>query len=310
MISRSFSDIPDDTTKLDAFIRAQESQFDLKEGTQAQIIWNGKKEYKKTEYSLVYLHGFRASHPEGNPVHKRIAESFGYNLFLSRMDEHGVKAKYPLLNLTEEKMLHSAQFAFEIGKRLGEKVILMGTSTGASLALYLASKPAFKPYISSLILYSPLIRFYGINNQLLTNSIGRTILKRIPGNKFLITSKESTFAEDKIWNKRYAMAGAIALGRFVEHQMKESLFNKVTHPAFIGYYYKNKREQDKVVSVRAIKKMIPNFGTRTKLLKICNFPDAQTHVICNFLLSKAVNGVIDNTKKFLKMVGSHEHSDK
>lgn len=310
MMSRSFSDIPDDTTKLDAFIKARESQFDLKEGTQAQIIWNGTDKQRKTKLSIVYLHGFRASHPEGNPVHKTIAQSFGYNLYLSRMEEHGIKTQYPLLNLTEEKMLQSARFAIEIGKRLGEKVILMGTSTGASLALYLASQTAYRECISSLILYSPLIRFYGISNNILANTLGRKILQFIPGNKYLITSKNSTYAEDQIWNKNYAMAGAIALGSFVEHQMKNSLFEKVDHPAFVGYYYKNKHEQDKVVSVRAIKKMIQNIGTRTDLLKITNFPDAKSHVICNSLLSKAVNDVIGNTKKFLKMLGSHEHSKK
>lgn len=223
------------------------------------------------------------------------------------MAEHGIETQYPLLNLTEEKLLESARFAIEIGKKLGEKVILMGTSTGASLALYLASQREYQKHISSLILYSPLIRFYGMSNKLLTNAMGRKALRIIPGNKYLITSKNSTYAEDEIWNKSYAMAGAIALGSFVEHYMNASLFKKVKHPAFIGYYYKNKHNQDKVVSIKAIKKMISNLGSRTEFLKIANFPDAQNHVICSSLLSKSVNDVIGNTLEFLKMVGSHAH---
>ncbi|WP_441000904.1 alpha/beta hydrolase [Fodinibius sp. SL11] len=305
----SISEIPTDLRQLDSYLENRESQFDLKEGTKAQIIWQ-TPEPQQSEYAIVYLHGFRASHPEGNPVHKTVAKKFGYNLFLSRIEEHGIKSEYPLLNLTEEKMLHSARFALEIGKRIGKKVILMGTSTGGSLSLYLASKAEYKEDISSLILYSPLIDFYGISAKLLTNKLSRKALQIIPGQKHLITTKNTTFAEDKIWDKRYALAGALELGAFVEHNMTPELFKGITHPTFVGYYYKNKKEQDTVVSVSAIKKMIQNLGTRTESLSISNFPEANSHVICSSLVSKSANNVIDNTNKFLKNVGSHLNSIK
>lgn len=299
-----FSEIPSDLYELEYFLDERESRFDLKEGTKAQIVWDSQKR-KQTKYAIVYLHGFRASHPEGNPVHKTIAKSLGCNLFLSRMEEHGIKSNYPLLNLTEEKMLRSARFAFEIGRRIGKKIILMGTSTGGSLALYLASKPEYQEDISSLILYSPLIDFYGISAKLLTNKLSRKVLTYIPGKKHLITAKNTTFAEDKIWNRRYALAGALELGAFVEHHMTSALFQKVSHPTFVGYYYKNKNEQDTVVSVSAIKKMVRNLGTRTELLYTSNFPEANSHVICSSLVSRSADHVIDNTTKFLEGIDFH-----
>jgi esterase/lipase len=301
------SEIPSDLYELENMLDERESPLDLKEGTKARIIWNSE-EPRQTEYAMVYLHGFRASHPEGDPVHKTVAKTFGCNLFLSRMEEHGIKSEYPLLNLTEQKMLRSARFAFEIGRRIGKKVILMGTSTGGSLALYLASKPKYQKDISSLVLYSPLIDFYGINAKLLTNKLSRKALAVVLGKKYLITTKNTTFAEDNIWNKRYSLAGALELGAFVEHNMTTSLFNKVSHPTFVGYYYKNKNEQDNVVSVPAIKNMTQSLGTRTELLDISNFPEANSHVICSSLLSKSVDNVIDNTRKFLKAIASHKHS--
>ena len=303
----STSHIPQNPEKLDYFLDKREYQYDLKNGTNAHIVWNNSTT-QVTKKSIVYLHGFRASHPEGDPVHKTVAKKFGYNLFLSRMAEHGVKSDYPLLNLTEEKMLQSARFALEMGKRIGNEVILMGTSTGASLALYLASREKYKGDISSLVLYSPLIDFYGTSSPLLTNRWSRKLLSVIPGKKHLIKSTESTFEEDKIWNKEYALAGALELGKFVEHFMTASLFQEVTQPTFVGYYYKNKKEQDKVVSVKAIKKMINYLGTRTNQLTISNFPDGKNHVICSGLLSKSVTDVIDNTNKFLKRFGSHRNS--
>lgn len=300
----TLSEIPKDLHKLDNYLEKQESNYDLKEGTKAQIVWYSE-EPKQTEYAIVYLHGFRASHPEGDPVHKTVAKTLECNLYLSRMEEHGINSEYPLLELTREKMIQSARFAFEIGKRIGKKVILMGTSTGGSLALYLASKPEYQNDITCLILYSPLINFYGISAKLLTNKIGRKTLSIIPGKRHLITQKNSTFAEDKIWNKRYALAGALELGAFVENNMIIPLFKQVSHPTFVGYYYKNKNEQDTVVSVSAIKKMTKNLATRTELLHISNFPEANNHVICSSLLSKSVDRVIDNTCDFLKGIGSH-----
>ena len=303
------SDIPSSITELDAFLADLEGEHNLKDDTEAQIIWANPDQPQKTDYAIVYLHGFRASHPEGDPVHKQIAQKMGYNLFLSRIAEHGIRSEYPLLNLTEQKLIRSARFALKIGQRIGKKVILMGTSTGGSLALYLAAQPDFRRDISSLILYSPLIKFYGINQKLLTSAVMRRMMKVIPGKKYLIKSPETTYAEARIWNTNYALGGALALGAFVQHYMNSSLFNKVHQPTFIGYYYKNRKQQDTVVSVPAIKRMAQNLGSRTEIVKFTNFPKAQNHVICSGLVSKSVSNVVKNTLHFLKNVGSHEASE-
>lgn len=302
----NFTKIPAKLSELDTYLAEHESGVDTKPGTEAQIEWNNPGEPSKTDYAVVYLHGFRASHPEGDPVHRRVAKKFGYNLYLSRLAEHGIDDDYPLLHLTEKKLLKSARFAFEMGKRLGKKVILMGTSTGGSLALWLAAQQELKPAIDTLILYSPLIRFYGIKAKLLMNGPSRALLRWIPGEKYLITTKGTTYAEDKIWNKSYALEGALTLGYFIEHHMQDELFAKINRPTMVGYYYKNEQEQDQVVSVPAIRKMVSRLRARTNSVQAVNFPDAKNHVICSSLLSKSVENVIVNTVEFLKNHGSHE----
>lgn len=301
--------IPDNLSDLDDYLAEKEAAFPLKEGAEAKIVWNLTSP-QKTDYAIVYLHGFRASHPEGEPVHRTVAQNFGCNLFLSRIAEHGVNAEYPLLHLTEDKLLNSARFAFEMGRRIGRKVILMGTSTGGSLALWLASQDGLKEKISSLILYSPLIRFYGIKEQLLMNPLGRKILQLTLGKKYLVRTLGTTYAQDKIWNQEYALQGALALGTFVQNQMTNTLLAEVECPTFIGYYYKSVEEQDKVVSVSAIKKLKDRLGTRTDQLHLANFPEAKNHVICSNLLSKSVPRVITKTGFFLKNIVSHTSSEK
>lgn len=299
------SDIPRDLTKLDDFLAKKEASKNLKPGAEARIVWQSPKHRKKTEYALVYLHGFRASHPEGHPVHQKIADFLEANLFLSRMQEHGIKTNNALRNLTEDKLLQSARFAFTVGKRIGKKVILMGTSTGGSLALYLAARSPSRARIAGLILYSPLIRFFGMKEKFLQYKLSRAILRYIPGKSHLVKTPQTTYAEDQIWYSDYALQGALALGAFVDHYMQSSLYKQIECPVFVGFYYKNQREQDTVVSVNAIKGLITRLRSNGQRVHSANFPNAESHVICNALVSKSVQNVINETSAFLKSFGLH-----
>lgn len=297
--------IPDDLSELDDFLADREAAHSLKPGAEAGIAWQADKCHRQSEYALVYLHGFRASHAEGDPVHRKIADYLGANLFLSRHREHGVKADNPLRELTEEKLMESARFAYAVGRKIGRKVILMGCSTGGSLALYLAGQPLFKEKISGLILYSPLIRFFGITEKCLHYSLSRTILGCIPGKSYRMQTPQSTRAEDRIWNASYALQGALALGAFISHHMNPALFKQIECPVFVGYYYKNMREQDKVVSVPAIRFLIRQLKKNAPAVYEANFPNAQSHVICSALVSKSVEAVIRETQLFFESVGLH-----
>jgi hypothetical protein len=104
------------TEKLDSFIEVNEAKHKIKPNNQARIIWANDSIKEKTEYSIVYLHGFSASQEEGNPVHRNIAKAFGCNLFLSRLAEHGIDTAEQLECLTVDKYWESAKEAFVVGK--------------------------------------------------------------------------------------------------------------------------------------------------------------------------------------------------
>lgn len=300
--------IPQSCSDLDAFLDRKESRYPLKPDVQARIRWFGDQPPRPAEYALVYLHGFRASHPEGEPVHREIADFLGANLFLSRLQEHGLQTDHPLEHLTEKKLLDSARFALSVGTRIGQKVWLMGTSTGGALALYLAAQPALQEKIAGLILYSPLINFFGLKERLLRYSAVRNILRWIPGPSHQLKAAQPiTYAEERIWDSTYSLQGALALGALVDHYMNPSLFRQIRCPVFTGYYYKNQQLQDRVVSVSAIRRMVQTLGTDPRLNHSANFPEAQSHVICSGLVSKSVSAVIQKTQFFLKSIGLHQH---
>src|SRR5687768_4453312 len=137
--STSLPAVPD-SNAVEHYVASVESKLPLRPDNQARIIWYNDSLKNKTDYSIVYLHGFSASQKEGDPVHYSIANYYGCNLYLSRLHDHGIETDQPLLNYTAEGVWESAKQAYAIGKQLGKKVILMGTSTGATLALKLAAE--------------------------------------------------------------------------------------------------------------------------------------------------------------------------
>lgn len=297
-----FPDLPDDPELLERQISDRENAVkDLKPETRARIIWADPENKAPTRYSLVYLHGFTASQGEGFPVHVDFAKRYGLNLYLSRLKGHGIDDPDAFKGLTPQHLIDSAVEAVSTGRKLGNKVILMGTSTGASLALYLASKIK-EDDLHGLILYSPLIDFYGIKSLLLSNKWSRSILKIVPGKQYVVNFKIGHPDEKKIWYTSYRLEGALALGKLIEETMTTKIFAKITQPVFTGYYYRNEKQQDTVVSVSGIKKMYDNLGTGSNYKKIANFPKANTHVICNFLLSKSVNDVKQQTFRFSEKI--------
>src|SRR6476469_6803642 len=123
-------ELPSDPTQLEQVVNKEEAMHHLKKNNEARIVWANDSMHQKTEYAIVYLHGFTASQEEGEPVHRYVARHFGYNLYLSRLAEHGIDTTDQLINLTAENYWESAKRADAIGKQLGDKVIRMGTSTG------------------------------------------------------------------------------------------------------------------------------------------------------------------------------------
>ncbi len=76
------------------------------------------------------------------------------------------------LNLTADKYWESAKEALAIGQQIGNKVILVGTSTGGTLALQLAAQ---YPEVYAMVLLSPNIAINDPNAWLLNNPWGLQI---------------------------------------------------------------------------------------------------------------------------------------
>jgi len=285
--------------ELDKYVATQEAVHKLRPNNEARIVWANDSSRQKTEYAIVYIHGFSASQEEGNPVHRNIAKQFGCNLYLSRLAEHGIDTSEQLMNLTADNYWESAKQALAIGKQLGNKVILMGTSTGGTQALQLAA--TYPADVAGLILYSPNIAINDANAWVLNNHWGLQLARLVKGSKYNDPADERPIYR-QYWNKPYRLEATVALEEMLETTMNKETFSKIKQPVLLLYYYKDEQHQDNVVKVSAMKDMFAELATDSTHKRAIALPNTGNHVIASPIKSGDVESVEKETKKFLEEV--------
>lgn len=279
--------VPLDAYALEQYVQHREAKHHLKPDNEARIIWHDSA-HTRTPFAVIYLHGFSASQEEGNPVHLDFAKKYGCNLYLSRLDAHGLDTSEPLLTMTATGLWRDAKEALAIGKALGEKVILMGTSTGGTLALDLAA--TYPNDVYAVINLSPNIE---INNDLafLANNPWGLQLSRIVMHGDYNESKDTNALRAQYWYNKYRLEAVGELEALLETTMVPATFRKIKQPVLNLYYYKDLKHQDPTVKVSAILKMENLLGTPDSLKEAVAIPEAGSHVIGCYLTSHDVKGV-------------------
>jgi esterase/lipase len=295
------NDLPllsDSAKQLEQYVATQEQKHRIKPDNEARIVWFNDSLKNTTEYAIVYLHGFSASQEEGNPVHRHLAKMFGCNLYLARLAEHGIDTSDALLHYSAVGLWQTAKEAYAIGKKLGKKVILMGTSTGGTVALQLAA--AF-PDIAGIVLYSPNIAINDPNAWLLNNPWGLQIARLVKQSKFNTAGQRDSVYK-RYWNGTYRLEATVQLQELLETTMLPATFGAIRQPVLALYYYKDEKNQDPVVKVSAIRQMMQQLGTPDSLKKSLAMPETGNHVLASPILSKDVKGVEKETILFLQNV--------
>ncbi len=290
--------VPTETTALENYIAAIEAQHKIKPQNEARIIWANDSTKQKTEYAIVYLHGFSASQEEGAPVHKAVAKKFGCNLYLARLAEHGIDTTEAMQNLTAEKYWESVKQAYAIGKQLGKKVILMGTSTGGSNALQLAAN---FPEIHAIVLLSPNIAINDPNAWLTNNPWGLQIARLVKKSDYVIT-KDQRDIYKAYWYSKYRLEAVVNLQEYLETAMTNENFSKIKQPTLLLYYYKDEAQQDNVVKVSAMLQMFDKLGTVAEQKRKVAMPNTGDHVIGGYIKSNDYQGVETEITKFMMEV--------
>ncbi|MFV0366256.1 MAG: alpha/beta hydrolase [Mangrovibacterium sp.] len=281
---------------IESFVCGHDNGMNVKANNEAKISW-ADSTHRLTSWCLLYLHGFSASRMEGMPTHENVANYFDMNLYMPRLASHGIETDEPLLNMTPDLLYDSAKEALVMAHKLGQKVIIMGTSTGGTLALKLAAD--FPNLVDGLILYSPNVEINNFGASMLSKPWGLQIARLIYGGKYRTVNPDPSDDECLYWNCFYRLEATVYLQQLIDACMNKATFSKVKCPTFLGYYYKDEEHQDPVVNVSAALKMFDEIQTDESHKEKQAF-DAGVHIIAYGKDSKTQPEVEQATIDFIQ----------
>ena len=149
-VSGETVDVPED---VEGWLAASEARFpDIRPGTEKHILW-ARGPGRRTDRVLVYFHGFSASRPELSPVMERLSADMEATVFFTRRAGHG-RPGAAMGEARAGDWLRDAREALAVARRLGNRIILVGTSTGGTLATWLADD-AGPEALEAVVLISP-----------------------------------------------------------------------------------------------------------------------------------------------------------
>ncbi|KPK40826.1 MAG: hypothetical protein AMJ69_01055 [Gammaproteobacteria bacterium SG8_47] len=280
---------------LDEFLRNSEAEVpNLREGVEKHVVW-ARADHRPTPVSLVYLHGFSATHREVYPLCDQLAQSLGANLFYSRLRGHGRDGE-AMREVSVNALLSDASEALAIGQRIGERVILVGTSTGATLAAWLATQPV-NDKVLALILISPNLGPRNVAAEVLLWPWAEYFAPLVAGPQYSFTPLNRAHAA--YWTTRYPTSALLPMMGVVE-LLRSSDPTTIAVPVLVLL-----AKEDQIVSSDKTRAWFATLGTERKHLEwIDGADDPQQHVIAGDALSPSTTAVVaESILSFLEELG-------
>jgi len=287
---------PEITGDLDGWLareeRASNAHAAMIPDTGKRIRWYQGRKDSKTPYSLVYLHGFSATRQEIAPVEELVADALGANLFETRLAGHGLQ-QHALQGVRAEDWLADAAEALTVGAAIGGRIIVMGTSTGATLAMAMVGSPSFAK-VSTIILLSPNFGPKDTSAELLTWPGG-------PQLAYLLVGETHTWApvnelQAKYWSTSYPMDAIIEMMRLVDY-VRARLPLRLEQDLLVFY-----SPADTVVDTgRTVEAYGETDSQHKQLVVIPSSSDPSNHVIAGNIMSPENNGlVVEDIVEFVR----------
>ena len=266
-------DLPDD---LDSYLAESEAQFsDIVPNTEKTIIWAGEPG-QKTEISVVYLHGFSATRQETAPLSDHLAAELGANLFYTRFAGHG-RSGEAMAEATVNAWLNDSWEAYQIGQQLGEKVLVIGVSTGGTAATWLASQPDTDNLLAT-VLISPNFGPNDPTSEILTWPWAEQIANALIGPERSWEPANEGHAQ--YWTERYPTRAILPMMGLVKLARGGNLAG-LSSPVLVIY-----SPNDTVVSSTRTQEIFEQLGATPKeIIEITDAQDESSHVLAGDILA-------------------------
>jgi alpha-beta hydrolase superfamily lysophospholipase len=262
----------------------------IKADNEARIVFHGEAPHVRLPLAVVYLHGFTASQAEGAPAHREIAEAAGAHLYLNRLSDHGSDAPDAMAGASPERWRDEARRALDIGLQMGERVLLVGTSMGASLALDLAaSRP---DVVAAVVAWSPGIRVHDPAQLRAAVMLQGAVAP--PG--------ERSAFQRRYWSSMVHTDGYRAIARLFIERMRPEVLLDIVCPVFFGMWDGGEGDRDTLTSVSAMRHAFGWLGTPESQRRMVAY-DHAAHVLASPERSPAAGRVLADSLAFLRDIG-------
>ncbi|MGN0934052.1 alpha/beta hydrolase [Falsigemmobacter intermedius] len=275
-----------------AYLATREAAFpDIIPGTQKRILWHGAPG-EKTPLSVIYLHGFTASSEETRPVPDEVAKALGANLFFTRFAGHGRGAAAMAEPSAEDWMADLAE-ALSVGAAIGERVLVIATSQGASVLTAGLGTPGprealpFADRIAGVVMIAPNFRLADPLRAFASDLPGAgVIMPLLIGDT--IRAEVRSPEHEKFWNTSYPTRSALPMARLLR-AARAAETQAIDLPLLLL-----RSPQDKVVSNAATDKVIGPWKGPVERVEFPKVPgmDAGAHVIAGRIRSPGMTEAV------------------
>jgi pimeloyl-ACP methyl ester carboxylesterase len=224
------------------------------------------------------------------PIPDRLADFLEANLFFTRLTGHGLSGE-ELAKASGVEWEIDAREAIAIGRQIGEKVLVMGMSTGANLGVWLAVTDPDK--IAGVILISPNFGLRSWPGCLLESRWGRWLVKPFSGLERSWRPVNSLHGY--YWTTRYPIRALYSMAELTSKVRRMDL-ERVNQPILIIL-----SSLDRIVNTRIVKQTFKRFKNgNNRLIYFNRSEDVDHHILGGDIISPARNDVIlDEIKTFL-----------
>ncbi|MFZ1773659.1 MAG: alpha/beta fold hydrolase [Rhizobiaceae bacterium] len=267
-----------------AWLEKQEAGIGgIREGLEKEIIWAFPQSRAKTPLAIVYVHGFSASKGEVRPVPDKLAASLGANLYYTRLAGHGQNGQAMLAGSVNGWVNDLAE-ALAIGRLIGERVIVIGTSTGGSLAVWGAAQKGMMDNVAGMMLISPNFAVQAQGSEILTLPWASKLVPIIAGDER--SFEPANEAHGRLWTTRYPSLAVLPMAEMTKLARDTNVAN-IKIPALFVF-----SDADKVVRPDLTRQKAGQWGAKADMMVITASDDPYMHVIAGDALSPSTTEAV------------------
>lgn len=274
------------------YFESTESRFDdITSGVEKRVIWQPDFYERRTPVSVLFVHGFSATSEEIRPVPDRVAQALGANMVFTRLAGHG-RGGAAMAGPTVNDWMQDMAEGLAAARAVGDRVVVIASSTGATLAVAAAIDPNLSQDVAALVLLSP---NFGINDPsawALSLPAARYWLPLVAGAEYRYDPVSA--AHGKYWTTAYPTVALLPMAALVK-TVAAMDFGLITIPALFRI-----ADEDSVVRADLTRSVAGQWAGPSVLqvVKMEAGDDPNAHVIAGDIYSpsqtdRAVQDILD-----------------